>query len=273
MRVLISADLEGVAAVVHGAETQPERYDYERARRWMTAEVNAVIAGVLETEPGASVLVADAHGPFRNILVDDLDPRVLLVRGKPRGLSMMGGLESGADAVLFVGYHAKAGTGPAVLAHTSSDLVLDVRVNGRSHGEIGMNALLAGRMGAPVLFMSGDDAACAEFSALVSGAVSVEVKRALGQFAAETVHPKVICSRLREGAARAMARRAHVGALSAEGPVELEMDLSRPVAVDLAVLVPGVSRVDGRTVRFETDSFEEAYRVMLLIIQLGRVPL
>lgn len=273
MRVLISADMEGVAGVVHSAETQPERYDYERARRWMTAEVNAVIAGVLEAEPGASVRVADAHGPFRNILIDDLDPRVLLIRGKPRGLSMMGGLQDGADAVLFVGYHAKAGSGPAVLAHTMSDLILDVRINGRSLGEIGMNAMMAGRADTPVLFCSGDDVACAEFSALVPGAVTVEVKRALGQAAAEAVHPKVICSRLREGAAKAMSRRAKVKPLSADGPVEMEVDLSRPVVVDLAVLIPGVSRVDGRTVRFETDSYEEAYRVMLLIVQLGGVPL
>jgi D-aminopeptidase len=53
---------------------------------------------------------------------------------------MMAGLDAGADAVLFVGYHARAGSGPAVLAHTMSDAILEVRLNGRPVGEIGLNA-------------------------------------------------------------------------------------------------------------------------------------
>ena len=144
-KVLISADMEGIAGVVHPVETNPDRYDYERGRVLMTAEVNAVIAGVLDAEPPADVLVADAHGSFRNLLPEDLDQRARLVRGRPRPLGMRGGLDTDVDAVLFVGYHARAGVGPAVLAHTMSDAVLGVRLNGREVGEIGLNAALAGR--------------------------------------------------------------------------------------------------------------------------------
>ena len=142
--MLISADMEGVSGIVHSVETNPERYDYERGRKLMMADVNAVIAGVLEAEPSADVLVADAHGPFRNLLPEDLDQRVRLIRGRPRPLGMLGGLGDDVDAVLFVGYHARAGTGPAVLAHTVSDAVLGVRLNGREVGEIGLNTALAG---------------------------------------------------------------------------------------------------------------------------------
>ena len=53
MRVLISADMEGVSGIVHPAETNPERYDYERGRALMTAEVNAAIGGVFDADPGA----------------------------------------------------------------------------------------------------------------------------------------------------------------------------------------------------------------------------
>ncbi|GIG70328.1 M55 family metallopeptidase [Phytomonospora endophytica] len=272
MRVLISADMEGVGGVAHWDDVTIGKPDYERFRRLMTAEVNAVINGVLETEPGASVRVADAHGQFRNILVEDLDPRVTLIRGRPRAMSMMDGVQDGADAVLFVGYHARSGAGPAVLSHTMNGANLDVRVNGRSVGEIGVNAMLAGRIGAPVVFCSGDDAACAEFTDVVPGGIAVEVKRAVGQASAETVHPKVINSRLREGAARAVARRASIAPVAADGPIELEMDVHRPYIVDLAVLIPGVSRVGGRTVRFETDSYEEAYRVMMLVTTVASVP-
>ncbi|MGO4429268.1 M55 family metallopeptidase, partial [Streptomyces sp. MCAF7] len=46
MKVLISVDMEGISGLVHPTETNPDRYDYERGRALMTAEANAVIAGV-----------------------------------------------------------------------------------------------------------------------------------------------------------------------------------------------------------------------------------
>ncbi|WP_206641466.1 M55 family metallopeptidase [Nonomuraea polychroma] len=114
---------------------------------------------MLEAEPAAEVLVADAHGPYRNILPEDLDRRARLIRGKPRELGILAGLQAGAHAAMFVGYHARAGVGGAVLAHTMAEAVLDVRINGASHGEIGINTLLAGSYGVPVVLASGDDAA------------------------------------------------------------------------------------------------------------------
>jgi D-amino peptidase len=207
IKVLISVDMEGIAGIVHPAETTPERGDYERGRRLMTAAANAVVAGVLDAEPAAEVLVADSHGPYRNILPEELDRRARLIRGKPRELGMLAGLQAGAQAVMFVGYHARAGTSGAVLAHTITDAILDVRINGRSHGEIGINTLLAGSYGAPVVLASGDDAACEEFTALVPGGLTVPVKRGLGQHAADTLHPQEACDH------RGVHRREHDGRL------------------------------------------------------------
>ncbi|MFC6014642.1 M55 family metallopeptidase [Plantactinospora solaniradicis] len=272
LRVLISADLEGVSGIVHVVETNPGGYDYERGRALMTAEVNAAVAGVLEAEPGADVSVADAHGTFRNLLPEELDRRVRLVRGKPRPLGMMAGLEAGVDAVLFIGYHARAGAGPGVLAHTISDAVLDVRLHGESVGEIGLNAALAGHFGVPVVLGSGDDAACAELGALVPDAVTVEVKRALGQAAAETLHPQEARDLIRRSAAEAIRRRDQVPPVSTSGPVETEIDLYGPYTVDLATLVPGVSRAPGgRTVTFTGRDILEAYRLIQLVVQLGQI--
>lgn len=271
-KVLISADMEGISIIVHPAETNPDRYDYERGRALMTAEVNAVIAGVLDAEPSADVLVADAHGPFRNLLPEDLDKRVRLIRGRPRPLGMLGGLSDDVDAVLFVGYHARAGTGPAVLAHTMSDAVLGVRLNGGDVGEIGLNAALAGHHGAPVVLLSGDDAACGELLELVPSASTVAVKRALGQGAAEALHPAVARDRLRQEAAAAIARRAQIPPISITRPVSLEVDLYGPFTVDTATLIPGVERAAGaRTVTFTGRDVAEAYNVVQLLVQLAQV--
>ncbi|MGY0059072.1 M55 family metallopeptidase [Streptomyces sp. LZ34] len=274
MRVLISVDMEGISGIVHPAETNPDRYDYERGRALMTAEANAVIAGVLDAEPTAKVLVADAHGPFRNLLPEELDRRALLVRGKPRPLGMLGGLDEHTDAVLFVGYHARAGVGPAVLAHTMSDAILDVRMVGRSLGEIGLNAAMAGHLGVPVALLSGDDIACAELRDLVPSAVTVAVKQALGQAAAVALHPEEAQERLRQAAAEAITRHELVSPLIIAGPLDIEVALSSPYMVDLATLVPGVSRAeaeDSRTITFTAADFADAYRLVLLLVQLSSI--
>ncbi|MFE1149576.1 M55 family metallopeptidase [Streptomyces albidoflavus] len=274
-RILISVDMEGVSGIVHPRETNPDGYDYGRARASMTAEANAAVAGVLDAEPGAEVWVADAHGSYRNLLPEELDRRARLVRGKPRPLGMLGGIDERTDAVLFVGYHVRAGTGPGVLAHTMSDALLDVRVDGRSLGEIGLNAAMAGHLGVPVVLLSGDDAACAEVRELVPGVRTVAVKEALGQFAAAGLHPEEARERLRRAAAEAVAGRAEVRPFALSGPVAVEVDLAAAHTVDLAVLIPGVTRAEGarsaRTVAFTAAGFAEAYRVVLLLVQLGSI--
>src|SRR4029453_2002395 len=67
MKILVSVDIEGVAGVVHREQTLRGNPEYERGRRWMTAEANAAIAGAL-TGGATEVLVNDSHGDFRNLL-------------------------------------------------------------------------------------------------------------------------------------------------------------------------------------------------------------
>ncbi|CAM5273369.1 transporter [Streptomyces xanthochromogenes] len=272
MKVLISVDMEGISGIVHPAETNPDCYDYQQGRALMTAEANAVIAGVLDADPAAEVWVADAHGPFRNLLPEDLDRRARLIRGKPRPLGMLGGLDEHTDAVMLIGYHARAGGGPAVLAHTMSDAILDVRVGGRSLGEIGLNAAMAGHLGVPVVLLSGDDTACAELTDLAPSAVTVAVKQALGQTAAVAVHPEEARERLRTAAAKAIEQRALVAPFALTGPLEVEIDLYGPHMVDLATLVPGVSRAGGgRKLTFTASDYADAYRLVLLLVQLASI--
>ncbi|MFD5204671.1 M55 family metallopeptidase [Streptomyces sp. NPDC058375] len=305
MKALISVDMEGISGIVHSFETNPERYDYQRGRELMTAEANAVIAGVLDAEPTADVLVADSHGTFRNLLPEQLDRRARLVRGKPRALNMLAGLDAETDAALFVGYHVRAGEGPGVLAHTMNGEILDVRVAGRAQsgdvrmtghaqsddvrvtgrepgedvrtttrslGEIGLNAAMAGHLGVPVVLLSGDDAACAEAADLIPGTVTVPVKEALGMAAAVTLHPEEARDRLRRAAADAVSRRTEIPLLVLTGPLEVEVDLAIPHTVDLATLVPGVSRTAGaRTVAFTAPDYGTAYRLILLLAQLSTI--
>ncbi|MGW6723635.1 M55 family metallopeptidase [Streptomyces sp. NPDC054995] len=239
------------------------------------AEERRQIAATTESrraEPTADVLVADAHGTFRNLLPEQLDRRARLVRGKPRALNMLAGLDADTDAALFVGYHVRAGEGPGVLAHTMNGEILDVRVTGRPLGEIGLNAAMAGHLGVPVVLLSGDDAACAEAADLIPEAVTVPVKEALGMAAAVTLHPEEARDRLRRAAADAVSRRTEIPPLALTGPLDVEVDLASPHTIDLATLVPGVSRTAGaRTVAFTAPDYGTAYRLILLLAQLATI--
>ena len=65
MRILISADIEGISGVMSPEQTSPGSGEYERARLLMTREVNAAVEGALEG--GATeIWVADGHGQYNN---------------------------------------------------------------------------------------------------------------------------------------------------------------------------------------------------------------
>ena len=88
MRILISADIEGISGVMSPEQTSPGSGEYERARLLMTREVNAAVEGALEG--GATeIWVADGHGQYNNILLEELHPGACLVSGKPRLFGMM----------------------------------------------------------------------------------------------------------------------------------------------------------------------------------------
>jgi D-amino peptidase len=82
LKVYISADMEGITGLVDADDVQPHGRDYERGRVMMTEDVNAAIRGAFNAG-AASVLVNDAHGPMRNLRPDVLDPRALLIKGRP----------------------------------------------------------------------------------------------------------------------------------------------------------------------------------------------
>lgn len=274
MRVYVTVDIEGIAGVVHGEEGSKGNPEYERARRLMTQEANAVIGGIFDADPEAQVSVIDVHGPYRNMIPEDLDERATFNRGKPKVFGMMDGVDRGYDLAMFVGVHGKAGADPAALSHTFTGTILDVIVNGRSMGEMGLNAAVAGEHGVPVVLVAGDQTVAAEARDLFGPeVVTVEVKESRAHLAAESLHPKVARARLREAAARAVRQRPAVEPLKVGAPVTCEVELARPVLADLAMMIDGMTRVAGRTVRFERANMLDTYRVLRLITVLCSAPL
>ena len=273
MRVYISIDMEGVAGVVHEDQTNPAEPrhagEYNRMRSLMTSEANAAIAGALDA--GATrVLVNDSHWLMRNLLAEELHPSAELLSGGPKLRSMVEGIELGFDAACFVGYHAMAGTRDAVIDHTYTGIVHQVRLNGRPVGELGINAALAARYGVPVAMVSGDHALAAEAKALLGESVeAVVVKHAVGRFAARSVSPGESCRRIREGVAAAL-RRTHAP-LALEVPIRLEVEFALAHMADMAELVPGSVRTGGRTLEYVHDDYWEVFRAWRALYNLAGV--
>lgn len=184
VQIYISADMEGITGLVDAVDVQPGGADYERGRVMMTEDVNAAVRGAV-TAGATRVVVNDAHGPMRNLLPDQLHPAAHLVRGRPKVMGMLDGLDGSFDATVCVGYHARAGA-LGVLSHSfMGHEIEDMWLDSYNVGEIGMVHATAAALGAPVLLLTGDDAACAEMTDWDPAVETVPVKRARGRFAAQ----------------------------------------------------------------------------------------
>jgi len=203
MRVLISADMEGVSGVTWPGDVDPGTEQWQRFRRMLTSDVNATVAGLLAG--GASdVLVNEAHDTMRNILLEDLDPGARMLTGRHKRLGMMEGIDRDVDAVAFVGYHTAAGRN-GVLAHTYlGNSLTGFWIDGELASEGLLNAMVAAEYGVPVILVTGDDQTCVDAKTYAPDARVVAVKECISRYAAICSPPAVTAAWIREAAAEAM---------------------------------------------------------------------
>ncbi len=266
MKILISADIEGVAGVFNPEQTRPGNNEYERARRWMTEEANAAIRGAFEG--GATeVLVNDSHGSFRNLIVDALHPRARYILGKPRYLGMMAGLEFGCDGVMMLGYHSQA-QGRGVLAHTINSFAFArVEINGEPLGEAGLYGGLAKEMGVPVIFGSGDDQFIAENKPSFPHAQWVQTKVAQGYSSGISLSleaSQVAIAQAAELAVSALGQRSSALIPDKKHPSALTCRLMTqgPAFADLFCTLPELVRLDGVSLEFVAPTMAHVIRML-----------
>ena len=265
LKVFISVDMEGVSGVVDNDQTSATGHDYERFRKSMTAEANAAIDGARDA--GATyILVNDSHGSHRNLLIEELHAPAELISNNIKPMGMMAGLDGSFDVAVFIGYHAKAGSAEGVLAHTGNgSTIADLRVNGRSVGEGGINVHAAGALGVPVVLVSGDQAAIAEVRELVPNIEGVQVKEAIGTAAARSLRPEEAARLIREGTARAIGRRGEIKPVPASLPARFEVSFTDSSLALMAEQIPTVERTGSHTVAFVADDYLEGYRFVRIL--------
>ncbi len=245
IKLYIITDLEGVAGVQRWEQTRERGPLNEQAMRLLTAEVNAAIDGILDAEPRADVVVWDGHGSG-GIDVERLHPQARFI---PRGpIAPPYFLDEGFDALFFVGQHAMAGTANAPLSHTySSKTVEYYKLNGIPMGEFGCRAALAGSLGIPTVFISGDDRAVAEARDLVPNIYGAAVKEGRGIEMAIHLSPARASKLIRETAAEATRHIGDIPPLILEPPYVQEIRLLKNIDVTSYMHDERLDQVDERT--------------------------
>ncbi|MCK4798107.1 MAG: M55 family metallopeptidase [Spirochaetes bacterium] len=253
LKVFISVDMEGITGVVNWEDVRRDGKDYGYFREVMTKETNAAIEGAIEA--GAKeIIVRDSHGSARNLLPEMLNKNSKLIRDWSGGfMSMMEGINETFDAVVFVGYHAKAGTPNAILEHTmSSKNIIDVAINNVSMPEAGLNALIAGHYDVPVVFVAGEKALCDQAKNLFGEVTTFAVKEGLGN-AALNFHPEVSREKIRAGVKDALLNLSKFKPYKLEEPYTLVVKYKNEEIVNDKSLQPGVQRTGDWELTYKSD--------------------
>jgi D-amino peptidase len=269
MKIYLSVDMEGVAGVVHVDQTRPDGQDFLRTRGLMTDEANAAALGAFDA--GATeVLINDSHGDMRNLLFDRLDPRVQVISGSLKPLSMVQGTELKFDAALFVGYHAGMGARAGILDHTYSGASIgEVRVNGRVLNETGLNALVCSTYGTPVALVAGDERCCVEARETLGEVETVTTKWGITRYSARSLHPSESCRQIREASRRAVESRARFRPFRMDPPFTVRIRFLNAGMADGAEVVPLSRRIDGTSVEYVAQDVTELFRALLAMTRLA----
>lgn len=268
MKIYISADMEGVIGVVEKNHCFPGDPEFERTRRRWIEDINAIIEGAMAA--GATEFVVnEAHAGMNYMIPELLHPKASFISGYVKTDNQMEGLDDTFAGAVVMG-HAMAGTASAVLNHSyvMRDVV-GLHLNGEVVGEFALNAYWAAYLGVPVILVVGDDKFAAEAKALIPDIETAVVKHGLSQFTAHNLSLEKAREVIREAAENAVRKAGDMSPLEMPDSFELKIDLSLSEIAHLCSFIPGVERVNGRTVRFSSEDYRQVMHVRILCTNLA----
>jgi D-amino peptidase len=269
MILWISVDMEGISGIVDREQLLPSGLRYAQGVDYLVRDLRVVIDAAKEDPEINHIIVNDSHDGMINVPWRNLPEMVELISGGTKPHSMVQGVEK-ADFAFFLGYHAMAGAPYAVMDHTYSGDIYQVRLNGIDVGESAINAAMAGYFHVPVGFVSGDDKVVAEARQIMPWISSAVVKHATNRRAAYLLPPSEVETLLRQGVQDALtayhAKRVQPYAITS--PVVLEVSFMTTDMADRALYCPFTTRIEGRTVQFQHQSMEEVFRAFYTMMAL-----
>jgi D-amino peptidase len=263
MIVWICTDMEGLAGLDQWEQCGHPEDDapaYLYGRDQLTADTNAAIAGCFDA--GATeVRVLDGHGRNRfKGFTEALDPRAVRVGVAQRGPIRWEGLSDEVHAVAMVGQHAMAGTLHGFLDHTQrTKVICRVTLDGQEIGEMSQCALYAGSFGVPLVYVSGDEALCAEARRLYPHVATTPTKRGTGWATCELYPVDEVRAGIRADIARALSTADRGDALRLSSPAEVAIEWAWSELADQMAALPGVRRPHARTTAWTMTDQRDIY--------------
>ena len=267
MKAFISVDMEGMPYVVIPGHLNLKGALYEEARKIAT-KITLITAEELHKNGFDEVVVADSHGPMVNLHVDELPEYVEIIRGYPRPLSMVAGVED-CDAALFLGYHAKFGTAKSTFDHTYSGASIHkLEVNGTEVSEFLLNAYAAGEYNVPVILVAGEAQLLKDdVKRYAPWAKTVALKHSLSRVSARSPSMIKIEKELRQAVKSAAVtfKQKKAKPLTTPKPVKMGVTFNASHFADVAELLPSAKRTGGLKVEYTAKNMTEAYKTFELL--------
>jgi D-amino peptidase len=268
MKAFISVDMEGMPYVVIPAHLNLKGTLYEEARKTAT-KITLTAAEELHKNGFDTVVVADSHGPMVNLHVEDLPEYVEIVRGFPRPLSMVAGVED-CDVALFLGYHAKFGTAKSTFDHTySGGTINKLEINGTEVSEFLLNGYAAGEFNVPVILVAGEAQLLKDdVKKYAPWAKTVALKHSLSRLSARSPSMTVIQKELKDAVRKGVAtfQQKKSKPLITQKPVKMGITFLVSHFADVAQLLPNAKRIDGLTIEYTAKDMLDAYRTFELLV-------
>lgn len=254
MNLYIGTDIEGVAGVFSfEQQAYADGKYYEDAKKLLTGEINAAIAGALDAGID-DILVNDGHGGG-GIHYESLHEKARIIQGGPRLPKGQWYGKGRYDIGCLIGQHAMEGAFQGNLNHTQSSQSVDYyKLNGKYIGETAQWALNMGAFGVPVIFLSGDTAACREAKKLIPGITTCAVKDGISRgcavsLAIPAAH-KLIRAKMKAAVQKHQCKP--VKPLAWKGPYRLEIRFKHSNFAD-GYENAGWRRIDTKTVLKESN--------------------
>ena len=271
INLFISFDLEGISGVTSWKEMRKDSPDLLRIRKIATQEVNAAIRGVKKSGLEISeILICDSHASGENLLIEELEPGINLIKGTQRNYYMMEGLNETFDIVFFIGYHSMVGTEAGMMDHSySSSSIYNIKINGVYVGESEINAGIAGHYGVPLGLVSGDDKLAKEIKEFFGPDVeTVITKYSISRFCARCRHPVDVQREIELKSSRAVKKINKLKPFKFKYPINAEIEMLNSLLGDAIKSLPGLKRISARKFTFKSKDILEFYRQLMLICDL-----
>jgi D-amino peptidase len=270
IRVLLYHDMEGLAGQDDWRSflfSHPEKYP--EGQRLLAADINAVVDGLF-AGGATQVDVVDAHGsgnPEPDVRRDLLDARARQVfRDKPFDPYVDITEPNTYDAVVAVAMHAKTGS-HGFASHTIT-LGMDMLLNDKPITESEIVGYSWGRVGVPMIFVSGDDRLRDDLK-VMPWIEFVVTKKATSASTVELRPVDEVHAEMRAKAALAVRNISKARVMRLKTPLRAGLHAVPPASLESLKGVPGITYKD-QAVTFPARDFRAAYDGVIGLVAAAR---